>query len=113
MNRKIYIAGKYDDTNVISILHNIRAGIEVAVKVLKDGDIPFCPFLDFLFVLIGDSKDLNQQHFRDYSMAWLGVCDEIWLLPSWVNSGGCKVELARAEELGLEIKFLSKEYLGE
>lgn len=105
--RRIYIAGRYDDTNVISVLHNIRDGIELAVKVLREGDLPFCPFLDFLFILIGDSRELRQQHFRDYSLEWLKCCDEIWLLPSWVNSKGCQVELALAKELGLVVKYVN------
>lgn len=101
--RKIYIAGKYDDDNVVSVLLNIRAGIELAVKVLKNGDIPFCPFLDFMFVLLGEGKDLKQDDFRNYSMEWLKVCDEVWLLPSWVNSGGCEKEIAVANAIGIPV----------
>lgn len=107
--KKIYVAGKYDDTNVINVLNNIRAGIELSVKILKQGDIPFCPFLDFLFVLIGDSKGLVQTHFRDYSIEWLKVCDEIWFLPSWTTSGGCKAEKEVAERLGIKIRFVHPE----
>ena len=68
MNKKIYVAGKYNDDNVIKVLHNIKAGVKLSTEILKQGDIPFCPFLDCLFVLIGDSEGLTSQHFRDYSM---------------------------------------------
>lgn len=105
MNKKIYVAGKYDDINVMNVLRNIKAGVEVATEILKQGDIPFCPFLDCLFVLIGDSDGLNQNHFRTYSMRWLESCEEVWFLPSWVNSGGCKAEMERAKELGLKVVF--------
>lgn len=108
MKRKVYIAGKYNDTDVIKVLHNIREGIALATYVLKQGDIPFCPFLDFLFVMFDPEKKLTSQNMRDYSMAWLEDCDELWLLPSWVNSGGCKAEVQRALELGIKIKTATK-----
>lgn len=108
MKRKVYIAGKYNDTDVIKVLHNIREGIALATYVLKQGDIPFCPFLDFLFVMFDPEKKLTSQNMRDYSMAWLEACDELWLLPSWINSGGCKAEVQRARELGIKIKTATK-----
>jgi hypothetical protein len=108
MNKKIYVAGKYDDVNVINVLNNIKAGVKLATEILKQGDIPFCPFLDCLMVLIGDSEGLTQDHFRDYSMRWLECCDEIWLLPSWINSGGCKAELQRAREMHMTVKFVER-----
>ncbi len=103
MNKKIYIAGKYDDVNVVNVLNNIREGIVLAIKVLKNGDIPFCPFLDFMFVLLNPDNDLKQEDFKKYSLEWLYVCDEIWLLPSWMYSGGCKVEIEEAEKRGIII----------
>jgi len=107
--KKVYIAGKYNDTSVVRCLNNIRVGIIAAVKVLKRGDIPFCPFLDCLFVLVGGAGDLTEQHFRDYSIEWLKACDEILLLPSWQRSKGCAAELALAQELGLKVTFVDGE----
>jgi hypothetical protein len=104
--KKVYIAGKYDDTNVIGILSNIRVGIKMAVYALKQGYLPFCPFLDFMFALVAGGEDLTVTNFKDYSMEWLKVCDEIWLLPSWVNSNGAKKELAQAQELKLKVVYL-------
>jgi hypothetical protein len=104
--KKIYIAGKYDDVNVRKVLLNIRAGIEMAVKVLKNGDIPFCPFLDFLFILMGEGYSLDQDALRNYSMKWLEVCDEVWFLPSCGSSKGCRAEWERAKELNIPIHFI-------
>ena len=106
--KKIYVAGKYDDSNVMNVLHNIREGIALATYILKQGDIPFCPFLDFMMVMFDPERKLTSQHFRDYSMVWLEACDELWLLPSWVNSGGCRAEVQRALELGMKIKTATK-----
>ena len=104
--KKIYIAGKYNDVNVRNVLLNIRVGIELAVKVLNNGDVPFCPFLDFLFILMGAGDTLTQQALRDYSLKWLECCDEVWFLPSWINSNGCKTELQRAIELKITARYV-------
>ena len=107
MKKKIYIAGKYDDDNVVKVLCNIRLGIKTAIQALLDGYIPFCPFLDFNFVLLnGTGTELTQQHFRDYSMAWLPHCDEVWVMHNWKTSGGTKAEIAEAEKLGIPVKYL-------
>ena len=103
--KKVYIAGKYNDENIIKCLANIKLGIKAAVKAFHEGYIPFCPWLDFLFNLVGD-VDLTNAQYKAYSMVWLDACDEIWLLPNWVDSGGAKAELERARELKLVEKYL-------
>ena len=57
--KRVYIAGKYDDTNVIQVLKNIRVGIKASVKALRTGYIPFCPWLDFMFALVGGGEELT------------------------------------------------------
>ncbi len=104
--KRVYIAGKYNDTDIISVLRNIREGIEAAVDVLNNGDIPFCPFIDFLFALVNGGESLTEAQFKAYSMEWLRVCDEILLLPSWERSNGSKSELEEAVRLGIEVRFL-------
>lgn len=108
MKKKIYVAGRYNDDDVIKVLHNIREGIALATFILKQGDIPFCPFLDFLFIMFDPDKKLTSQNMKDYSMAWLEDCDELWLLPSWTESKGCLAEVQRARELGIKIRTATK-----
>jgi len=107
--KKIYIAGKYNDENVIKVMQNIRQGIALSTKVLKQGDIPFCPFFDFMMIFFDQERQLTSQNFRDYSMEWLKCCEEVWFLPSWIDSGGCRAEMDMAMKLGLEIKFVEGE----
>jgi len=38
MNKKIYVAGKYNDDNVIKVLNNIKAGVKLSTEILKQGD---------------------------------------------------------------------------
>jgi len=90
----------------MAVLENIRAGILAAVDALHKGYVPFCPFLDFLFILLNGQKPLSAKAMRRYSLGWLRVCDEIWLLPSWEQSAGANVELAEAKRLGLKVVYL-------
>ena len=100
--KRIYVAGKYNDDNVIGVLNNIKKGTKKCVEILKKGDIPFCPWLDFQFQWYGD---LTAEEFRKYSMSWLEVCDILYVLNNWETSGGTKAEIKRAEELGIPIIY--------
>jgi hypothetical protein len=101
---RIYVAGRYSADNIIQVLNNIHDGINTCSAILKAGDEPFCPWLDFLFQFFNKTLDIND-YYR-YSMAWLEVSDEVWVLPKWENSSGTKEEIARAMELCIPIKYL-------
>jgi len=101
--KRIYVAGRYSDSNIIGCLNNIHDGIKASVKVLKDGDAPFCPWLDYQFHFF--DKTLTVEDYYRYSMAWLEVSDEVWVLPNSENSKGTQAEIKRAKELGIEVKY--------
>jgi hypothetical protein len=101
---RVYIAGKYSDSNIIGCLNNIHDGIKVAVQVLKDGNEPFCPWLDYQFQFF--DKTLKVEDYYRYSMAWLEVSDEVWVLPNSENSKGTQAEIKRALELKIPVKYL-------
>ena len=100
--KRIYVAGKYNDSNVINVLNNIKKGTRKCVEIIKRGDVPFCPWLDFQFQWYGD---LTVEEYRRYSMSWLEACDEIYVLNNWRTSGGTKAEIKRAEELGIPVVY--------
>ena len=102
--KRIYIAGAYSSDNVMGVLHNIGTGIKASAKILKEGNAPFCPWLDYHFAL--EDSTIPKQAFYDYSMTWLEVCDEIHVLPGWETSQGTIKELARATELHIPITYL-------
>jgi hypothetical protein len=103
--KRIYIAGKYDDENIISCLANIRQGIEMAVKLAANGYAVYCPFLDFLFALVRGGAELDKQDFQKNSMAWVEVSDALLILDNWRTSNGTKREIARAEQLLIPIFY--------
>jgi len=102
--KRIYIAGKYSANNILDCLNNIHDGIKKSVEVLKQGDAPFCPWLDYQFHFF--DKTLTISDYYRYSMAWLEVSDEVWVLPDWKNSKGTQAEIDRAIELDIPIKYL-------
>ena len=101
--KRVYVAGKYSADNVISILDNIRVGIKTSAAIMKLGISPFCPWLDYPFQFF---EKLEVKDFYNYSMAWLEVSDEVWVLPDWKNSKGTIAEIKRAKELNIPVRFL-------
>ena len=100
---RIYIAGRYSDTNILGVLNNIHDGIKAAATMLKRGHEPFCPFLDYQFQFF--DKSLTIEDYYRYSMAWLEVSDMVLVLPNSENSKGTQSEIARARELGIPVLF--------
>lgn len=101
--KRVYVAGKYSDSNVIGVLNNIREGIKASVEVLIAGFAPFCPWLDYQFQFF--DKTLTVEDYYRYSLAWLEVSDAILVLPNSGNSKGTQMEIVRAKELGIPIFY--------
>lgn len=102
--KRIYVAGSYNSDNVIGVLNNIHDGTKKCVEILKNGDAPFCPWLDFLFHFY--DKTLAIEDYYRYSIAWLEVSDELWVMPNSENSKGTQAEIKRAKELNIPVKYL-------
>lgn len=95
--KRIYIAGPYSANNVMDVLNNIRRGIELSYEVLKAGYAPFCPWLDFHYVLMDRNNKLTIDDFYQYSIAWLLVSDAMLLIEGWETSEGTLKEIDIAE----------------
>jgi len=100
---RVYVAGKYSDSNIIGCLNNIHDGIKASVEVLKLGHAVFCPWLDYQFQFF--DKTLTVEHYYRYSMAWLEVSDCVLVLPGFETSKGTQAEIKRAKELGIPIFY--------
>ena len=94
---RVYIAGKYSDDSVLSVLGNIRKGMKAAKELLLRGFAPYCPWLDhqLVFQMTNEEADsLTVDLFYDYSIAWLEASDCMYLLREGIiNSKGVAKEI--------------------
>lgn len=93
---RVYIAGPISSDNIIDSLYNIRAGIKAAVEIVDAGHDPFCPFIDFLFFLVGN-KLITEKQIKQYSINWLKQCDAMIVLDGWEHSDGTLDEMVEAK----------------
>ena len=102
---RIYLAGKYDDDNIVKCLSNIRKGINMAAYLIGKGYNVYCPFLDYslAFTLHGDR--LSKEMYQRNSMAFVDVCDAVLVLSGWEASGGARREIERAKRLSIPVYY--------
>ncbi len=100
--KRIFIGGKYNDTDIVKCLNNIRKGQRAAVEVLQAGMAPFCPWLDYQYGLIAD---IPIEAYRDFTLTFLDVCDAALFLPNWKDSPGAKVEVERCYRLHIPVFY--------
>ena len=101
--KRVYIAGAITADNPTELIGNIRKGIKKSANLLSENVIPFCPFLDYQFLFFNET--LTADDLKNYSMAWLEVCDEVFVLEGWENSKGTIAEIKRAGELGIPVMY--------
>lgn len=113
--KRIYVAGLYSRnadgsmSNVIDVLRNMRAGLEMSLAVMRLGYAVFCPWLDFQFGLSSDIP-IPKEIYQGNSMAWLEVSDGILVISGEGIGSGVDSEIKRACELNIPI-FRSLEEL--
>ena len=104
--KRIYIAGAYSASNVITVLDNMREGMRLATKVFLLGYAPFCPWIDFHFqLMLRENKTLTVEDYYKYSIAWLEVSDAMLLVPGWQSSKGTKTEMEIADKIPIPIYY--------
>ena len=106
----IYVAGKYlgeCDWDTYCNIHHAR----IAAKKLWDkGWAVICPHANTAF--FGGVGERDRDNLNGDWMKWLSGdleiisrCDAIYMLNNWKDSKGAKMELAKAQELGLEVFY--------
>ena len=112
---KIYVAGAYSDTNVLSVLRNIGRGEYWSSQLFMRGFAPFTPWHDKTFVIQNWKEEFTVDMFYDYSMEWLKVSDAVFVVPNqvglkdWGDSKGTLKEIEEAKRLGIPVFYSIKE----
>lgn len=81
---------------------NIIHARSAALKLWNEGWAVICPHTNSMFMgsrLGGDEK------FIEGDLEILKRCDAIYMLNNWQDSVGAKLELTKAQEVGLEIYY--------
>ena len=103
--KRIFISGSYSADNVMDILRNIRDGIMISTEVLRLGYSPFCPWLDYHFVLMDFEDKLKLEDFYRYSIDWLEVSDGLLLIGDWQKSKGSVKEWTFAKKNNIPVFY--------
>ena len=113
--KRIYVAGPYTCNGRCPgpgvNLTSMREGIEACLKVLNHDMAPFCPWLDYLFVLMDRDNTLPDQWYYNYSIAFLLACDAMWVIGQRTNSIGVQQEIDIAKEYSIPIFYNFPELL--
>ena len=89
----------------MEVFANMRRGIKWSVRVLENGLVPFCPWLDYQLILTGDSDLSKVEQMYHYSMEFLRRSDIVFVTPDWEKSKGTKAEIVEAIKLGIPIVY--------
>lgn len=111
--KKVYLAGKYSDNNVLDVLKNIGRGEHYAAKLFMAGFAPFCPWHDKDYVIRNWDKEFTVQMFYNYSMAWLDVSDYVVVLSGYETSRGTLAEIERANSKGIPVFYDIDTFINE
>ena len=108
---RVYVAGPYSGTDIITCLKNIGKGEEMGAYLFALGYAPFVPFHDKDFVLRRPDDEFDVEEFYAYSLAWLEVSDCMLVLPGYESSRGTLKEIEFAKERGIPVYYDINEFL--
>ena len=97
---RVYVAGAYSATDVLSVAKNINRGITESIRLMEKGFYVYSPWGDFQFAT---RVDLPMEYWKANGMAWLQVADAVFLVPGWPNSPGTLAEIEEAKRLNIPV----------
>ena len=95
---RVYIAGPYSATDVLTVFENMRRGMVLATQARQFGFAPFCPWMDFMYYFVNIGKPFDLENCYEYSLAWLKVSDCVLFTDNWKQSPGAIKEYNYAIE---------------
>ena len=104
LRRVVYVAGPYSAPTHTGIAANILAARECAMKVWQAGAAAICPHLNTHSHFEVDSG-LTYQDYMDGDFEILKKCDAVFMMPTWEQSKGAKMEHEFARQHFIPILF--------
>lgn len=102
--KRIFIAGPYNADGVCDVLNNVRRGMEAGQELLYHGYLPFNPFLDWFYCLVGGPDYIpDLARFRQYCLELVGISDAVLCLGGQSTHEGVKAELDLATSLKIPV----------
>jgi hypothetical protein len=84
-----------------NVEHNLALAEAACRLVLDHGHAPFAPHVLYPRVLDDTDPEQRAAGIRA-GLAWLAVCDEVWVFGE--PTSGMRHEIAAARELGIEVR---------
>jgi Domain of unknown function (DUF4406) len=98
--RLVYLAGPYTNVDIRQQLRNINNARDTALLCAEARIAYFCPHLNSrLFDKY--LPEVPKEYYMRNDIRILHACDAILLLPQWITSQGCELELLVAAEMNL------------
>lgn len=98
--KRIYVAGKLND-QAVKYIQNMTRMMETANTLKLLGYSVFVPCLDVLMGLKFGTWEYED--YLDNNICWLEVSDAVFLVYGWESSIGTRLEIKRANELGIPV----------
>lgn len=99
---RVYIAGPLT-ADIPTYIKNVHKMMEYAEKLRKGGYAVYIPCLDLLQGVVWG--DYEFEDYYDNSLAFLEVCDIVFVCPGWESSKGTRNEINHADELGIKVVY--------
>jgi len=106
---RIYVAGPYSCIKrcpgVSVSLVAMRKGIQACMTIVTNDMAPFCPWLDFMFVLMDHEGNLPKDWYYEYSNAFLLACDAMYVHEFRKESEGTVDEIILANKNNVPVFY--------
>jgi hypothetical protein len=108
MCKKIFVAAPFNGTEVEKE-ERVKNLSEYCVKLFNQGDSPISALLMGLSFAKYGNLPTDTETWKIFSETLLKGCDElhVLMLDGWDKSTGVSIEIAKANNMGIEIKYIN------
>ncbi len=109
MSKKIFVAGPFNANSEDIKNERIKIIAEYCVKTFNGGNSPISALLMGLSFAKYGNLTTDTETWKLFSETMLKGCDEVHVLKieGWEKSNGVKIEIEKAIELKIPIKYIS------